>query len=451
MKTVIAITRNSLPIGFLLLLAAIFLSARIDKPFYGYHDWNGVTYGQIARNFAGYGPLLTKFGQVENLPRVTRGEFRFDTHFPPLFTLLLSVPVSLFGSEEWAIRIIPIALSLGSLFLIYHLGNLLYGQRAGLAAATLALLTPIFLYFGKNPMHEILTLPFLLGETVLFYLTVNSNGTLRQKYFRLLVGVATLSLFSGWPAYYPVFAIGVLGFLRTKGKEFLLLLLIPFLTLSLHFFHIRVLTGSFTGGGLGEIIGYRLSLTTGGTRDALTLTGFLGRFLLYSRNMFGLPLLLASAMGFVSQPKLRLYFLVLATGLLHPLVFSNAGYLHDYLQLPFLGFVALTATGFLTRWKDKILLLALLLALGNLWTKWPFTKAMIHSEMSRPEYEVAMNKIAPLAMGETVVLPTSEAILLRGVVTPYYLQSEIEFHDGQSNYYEVKKSPGLVMITPKVD
>ena len=50
---------------FVLLTVAWFLlSIGISKPFIGHHDWNGVQYGNIARNHLHYGLQQTKLAPV---------------------------------------------------------------------------------------------------------------------------------------------------------------------------------------------------------------------------------------------------------------------------------------------------------------------------------------------------------------------------------------------------
>lgn len=435
-----------LKITLVLLVAAALFSLQINKPFYGYHDWNGLTYGQIARNYVKYGPIKTSLGQVENFTTTTKENFLYDTHYPPLFTLLLSIPVFMFGPNEWAIRLLPAFISLLNLFLIYRLGCLLVSPRLGLLASILALCTPIFIYFGKNPVHEPLTLTFILLNTILFYKTLNEKS---PKYFRHLLFSASLSLFSGWPVYYHLPLLTFFGFLKTKKKKFFIFAILPFFGLIIHLLHIKLLTGSFAGGGLIQIILYRLSLTRNSPSDSYTLFQFISRFLLFSRNMFTIPLLLAALPGFFLCGKYRVYLLILATGILHPIVFSNIGYIHDYLQLPFLGFLSLSAAIFFYKVaKQKFLILGLVFGLFSLWSKWPFTTAMINSYMSKPEYDLVINQIKPLKLGDTITLPSNQALLLSGVVTPYYLQTEVEFMGGNTPDFLVVRQEDKLIVKP---
>lgn len=430
------------PIHLVLILALSLLLIQVNKPFYGYHDWNGVTYGQIAQNYTRYGLLSTKLGQVENLSLSNPDNFTYDTHYPPLFTLLLSIPVALFGPQAWAIRLLPIFISLGSLYLIYLLGKTIKNENTGLIAAILSLFTPVFIYFGKNPVHEPLSLFFILLVTYLF---IRPNRSFKPLFITILI-----SLFSSWPVYYIVPLVAIIGFVQTKQKRYLSLLLLPFLVVLLHLAHVKLLTGSFFGGGLGSIIKYRLSIQTPIEKYSFTLSEFISRFSLFSRNMFTLPLVITSAVGFVSLPKYRLPLILLLTGLVHPLIFSNAGYIHDYLQLPALGFVGLSSALVLSKITSKKLLLpvGIILAFLSLSTKLPFTKAMVNSTMSKPEYDLAISVIKPLKVGQNLTLTPEKAVLLKGVVAPYYLQKEIEYTFAKSTSYLVTVKSDKIVITP---
>ncbi len=430
-----------------LLVAAAILSIQITKPFYGYHDWNGITYGQIARNNVRYGLIKTRLGQVENLTPTTPSNFRYDTHYPPLFTLLLSIPVVLFGPHEWSIRLLPIIINLLNLYLIFRLGSLLFFPQIGALASILVLFTPIFTYFGKNPVHEPLTFSFILLNTILLYQAVTKPK--EPKYISYLLTSSLLALFSGWPAYYHLPLLAIYGFLKTDKKLLLSLLLFPFLGLFIHLLHIRLLTGSFTGGGLVEIILYRLSVTRTNLSDAYTLPQFISRFTLFSRNMFTIPLLITSLLGFLTLKKNRFYLILLATGILHSVVFSNIGYIHDYLQLPFLGFISLTSAFFLSKILPQRYLLPFgtLISLLFLSTKLPFTIAMINSYMSKPEYDL-VQQIKNNELGEPQILPRSQAQLLTGVVTPYYLQTQVEYIEGDTDFFQVVRLEDKLIITP---
>ncbi len=433
-------------IFFTLIIAALLLSLQINKPFYGYHDWNGLTYAQIAKNYLRYGSL-TKLGQVTNFSPTTPDNFRYDTHYHPLLTLLLAFFLSIFGFHEWTIRIVPVLFSLSSLFLLSQLVTLWIDAETGLLATIIALFTPVFIYFGKNPVHEPLTLFFILLNTYLFSLHLHHPK--KNKILKWLLVTSLISLFSGWPSYYHLFLIGFFGFRKTKNKFYLLFFTLPFLGLGLLLLHSWFLTGSFVGGGIISILKYRLSLSSSPTTP-ISFFEFARRFALFSRNMFTLPLLIASVLGFYFAKKLRAILLILLTGILHPVIFPNAGYIHDYLQFPALAFIAFSSAIFLKRIIPPrfLLVLGIIFSLLTFSTKLPFAVAMVNSNMSKPEYDLVTNKIKPLDPDGFLILQSSQAKLLSGVVTPFYLGKEVEFTTQESAYYQVINQQNKLVITP---
>lgn len=142
--------------GAIFILSFFWIGQNLDKPFWGEHDWNGVRYGNIARNYLRYGLLQTRLGQVENSGPVLPGEFEYYTRYPPLLPFLIAISYKIFGISEWSTR--------------------LFSLRAGVLAALLVLATPMVGYFGKNPSHEPLTLFFIL---LAFYGYIRARKLLR--------------------------------------------------------------------------------------------------------------------------------------------------------------------------------------------------------------------------------------------------------------------------------
>ena len=105
----------------LLAVAAIFIllsSYQINRPFIGYHDFNNGFWGTFAKNNIRYG-LQTHFALVAN-PEITSPQnLSYYLNHPWLTSLPLSISYLLFGANEISTRLVPLAFSLGTLFLIY--------------------------------------------------------------------------------------------------------------------------------------------------------------------------------------------------------------------------------------------------------------------------------------------------------------------------------------------
>ena len=188
--------------GFLFLLSVILIGQNLDKPFWGEHDWNGVRYGNIARNYLRYGYWETKFGQIENSGEVKNKEFEYYTHYPPLLPILISFSYKLFGVSEWSTRLVPLLATSGSIVLIFLIGVQIWNMRVGILAGLLALATPMVLYFGKNPVHESGTLFFIL---LAFF---GYLATLKRKKYGKIIFILGLILaeMTAWAGYFLILA-----------------------------------------------------------------------------------------------------------------------------------------------------------------------------------------------------------------------------------------------------
>src|SRR3989344_5964149 len=189
-----------------LLLAFSMLMVDIKKPFWGHHDWNSVVYGNIAKNYVKYGYLKTNFGQVTNIDKQESGQFSYYHHYPPLFTIIISVFIHIFGQSEAPIRSSIILFSIILIFYIYKIGALIHSPLMGIFAAITLTLTPIFLYFGKLPTHD----PVVVSiSTVAFYYYLKFIRSNQNKYYAILLGCLFIGGLINWSAFYvaPVLAL----------------------------------------------------------------------------------------------------------------------------------------------------------------------------------------------------------------------------------------------------
>ena len=88
--------KNFLPavvvlVGFSLLLY------KFNKPFIGQHDWNGVVYGQQAKNFVRLGFMPLKFGATLATADALPETYKYLTHYTPVLPILISFSYRLFG------------------------------------------------------------------------------------------------------------------------------------------------------------------------------------------------------------------------------------------------------------------------------------------------------------------------------------------------------------------
>lgn len=337
-------------ITILLFLTAFFLVGQnLDKPFWGEHDWNGVRYGNIARNYLRYGFWETKFGQVENSGWVRVGEFEYYTHYPPLLPILISLSYKIFGIFEWSTRLIPLLATSASLVLILLIGTSLEDFKRGLIAGLLALATPLVLYFGKNPSHESLTTFFIL----LSFWGYLSYQKKHKKIFWIifLVGLIFAQL-TAWAAYFMIVALTIYHAIKrdwVRIKDLFLAWLVSILLFILQLVHVFILTGSVSGGGLFESLLQRSGVQSDIQPKEFNLFNYILKLRLWSSIQFSSTLsllviiwMMVTKIGF-KKNEWPVFVLGLS-GLIYISLFSNSVFIHNYLIFYFLPFMALAGS-----------------------------------------------------------------------------------------------------------
>ena len=264
---------NKLLVLGIIVLASFLLSINIGKPFIGQHDWNGVVYGQQAKNFYRYGLIPLKFGATMATADIQPEERKYLTHYTPVLPVLISFSYRFLGVSEWSTRLVPVVASLASVFFVMLLGKELISFRAGIMAGILMAVTPIFIYYGKNPVHEVVLLPFALLSFYSYQLFLKTN---KEKWWKILLLSSAVAMLIGWSGYYATGLIFIHGILfRRKWKiRFLQLPLISVTLLAIFFFHSTILSPQ-AAGDLQNIFFARL----GGT--SISLIDFLTKEIIY--------------------------------------------------------------------------------------------------------------------------------------------------------------------------
>lgn len=125
-----------------LVLAAATRFLEVGRPFFGHHDFHTAFF-----TLGGAGRRL--------------GEY---TNWPPLTDAFYGLSLFLFGQEEWAVRVLPILLSLGTIVLVYLIGKEIFNTETGLLAALLLAILPGDIYFAR-----IVTFTFFIALTIWAY------------------------------------------------------------------------------------------------------------------------------------------------------------------------------------------------------------------------------------------------------------------------------------------
>lgn len=141
----------------ILLLATAFRLYRIDAPYVDAHSWRQVTNADIAR-------LWTEQPINIFFPPVSWGgpDGYVGLEFP-LLQALTAVVWRVTGWDEPIGRLVPVAISLLSLWLMYLLGTRLFGRPAGRAAAFVLAFSPAYVYFSRTLLSDVPMVCFSIG------------------------------------------------------------------------------------------------------------------------------------------------------------------------------------------------------------------------------------------------------------------------------------------------
>ncbi|MBI3559326.1 glycosyltransferase family 39 protein [Candidatus Gottesmanbacteria bacterium] len=366
-------SKNFLPPFFLGIIAVLILVYQINKPFVGHHDFNNVFYGNMARNLLRYPLSETKLGQVTNSGWVQNShEFVYHTHHPPLLVWLLAVSYKLFGIFEVSTRLVPVVFSVLTVVFFYFLVRRLSNGKVALATAVFWLTTPLFIYFGKMAVQEVLVLFFFVFSFWVYFFAP-----------KLLLPALFLAALSGWPGYYVSFII----WLYDRKKT--IVLAVPFLAFGLHLFQNWLLTGLALGGGLASAFTLR--------SGSVALLPYLQKEASWILAYFTKPLVILSVVGLLVLPKHSVTpFLIF--GLTHLIFFRQAVERHDYLIYYLLPFITLSAAWFLERIlkNNKLFFLAvIIIAAASFWSGRFFSQALLASDYAKDGYTVGrlINKV----------------------------------------------------------
>lgn len=326
---------NKLHILLLILLVPLLLSYKLTWPFWGHHEFNGVYYGMIAKNYLRYGLLATKGGQVNNLYPAPASDWSFHVNHPATYPLLLAAAFVIFGSSESTARLLSITASVFGIIFLGKFLSTMYKDRVSWLAVIVLLFAPLFLYYGSLPVFEPILFPVVTAGLWKYWAT-------RMK--KLPWSVITISFVTAlidWPGFWLPIFLAVYELFTRKRKRFSAFLiggaLLAFLLILAHQ---AIVTGSAVE-ALTSVFSYRLGIS----QQPYTTLAWVRLLLARTRAFWGLPIIVAAALGFLiafrNNRKLAGFLsLVLGLSLAHIFVFRNITWYHDYMlyhTIPFVG------------------------------------------------------------------------------------------------------------------
>jgi len=359
----------------LLLVAWGFLTVRIDAPFFGHHDANGVWISAAARNWRLYGVDQLGLIPVVNRSAATPDTFSAYGNHPPLVVYAIAVSIGVLGETELAARLIPALCTLVSSAAFYTLARRLWDDKTAFWSAGFYALTPMLLYFGRMPNHEAPALMFI----ALF-------GVVLQRWIKRpsragWIALATLIVCGVWTAWGAVLLMACLTiaalFLVERGRRFELsaLGIVALLALAL----LMAVYEASSPGSVSRLLG-AFSLRSSNVESFyqpaadFTLIQWLQRQLGDIVLFFTPPVLMLGGFGVWrivrrGTPIQRAFTVALAlAALAYVIILRNAVYEHDFYKIyfaPALAFgCAVVVRAALVRrsWQRRLVLISILLS-----------------------------------------------------------------------------------------
>jgi hypothetical protein len=193
------VNRHHLLLGLVLLYAASFRFAVLNRPFDYDAEGSGSLNGVLARSYLRFDWAHTHGMPVLSLDPARAPEIVSYPDHPPLVPLLIVPSYRFFGVGEWQTRL-PIALTtLGAIVALYQLLACVASPRVGLIAAALFAATPMTLYFGG--FADVVGMPLLLVTLLALYAYLRFNRSPGLQTFSLCLAAFALAGICDWPAF----------------------------------------------------------------------------------------------------------------------------------------------------------------------------------------------------------------------------------------------------------
>ena len=434
----------------ILILAFKLLLVNIDKPFWGHHDWNSAVYSNIARNYIRYGYLETKFGQVTNADLQDKKSFSYIPHYPPLLPILISFSFKILGQTENSARLVPVIFSLILIFFLYQIGKELHSKMLGIFASMSVVLTPIFLYFGKLPVHDtIVPAVSVFG----FWTYVKFIKTKKLKYYIFLLASVVIGGLINWSAFYLVVALcfhQLIADRKFREKKIFTLIPLSIGIFSIHLIHVHSLgiDSASAFSNLAERVNPYLTADLYG----FSLIKYIKQELLLLRVYYTLPIFLGSFLFFLwfiySFVKRNLTFAqtlvasFFVYGIIQIAVFSQLSFIHDYMIYYLLPFLILSFSlitfRILQNLRKKLLYpIVLVTILSFIFIdKLPFTNALLATSMHEKGYNAAKIIKSQIFPGEVAFVGSGSYKEFEEVFIAYYSERQVTYGEKLPENFE---------------
>lgn len=350
----------------LTVIAFVILLYQINKPFWGQFDWTGSWFATIAGNYLQIDISKTLLAPITTAGTQDKTLWTFYNHYPVTYPLIVAGSMAIFGNYEWSVRIVSVIFTVLTIMAFYLLCRKFFHPLVGIFGIICILVTPMFIYYGKLPVHEQGVL-FLSLMAVYFYLGKNA---------KLMTLFTALAFMVSWTGAYMLFLISIHVFLTQKKiwRQFLPAYLILIIIALLHLLHIYISSDiKDFAGALAE------RTTSGGSPVNFVIKQVQWFLALYTK-----PLALISLSGLIFLRKQPLLLMFFAWGFFQWFVVNRIMWIHDYMLIYFLPFVALSCGLFFFKvWEKNRIFCGVILFITlsfSLFLSFPFTKALLNSK-----------------------------------------------------------------------
>lgn len=337
---------------FIIAAIGFIFSININKPFIGHHDFNSAFFSIIADNLSKYSVIKTKLGQIENSGSNAINVPVFYTHNVPLFTWILSLTFFLFGKGEVQARTISILFSIGCVIFIYKIAKRIFSKLIATLSILFYAFSSMIIYFSGIVFPEPISIFFSLAS---FYFYINWTNKRNTNDYIYLAVFSFLALLTVWGSYFlpPFIVAHYLIFVKKKDyKKIVMFTFIPGFTFLLFLSHIKLLTGSYFGGGLMEAFLFRTNQDSN-QLYSFSLINFINRETHLLIAYYSKLTILLVAIWFInylncllnkkSTKEHNLLLILFAWGVSYPLFFTNASYIHDYFLIYLAPFISISS------------------------------------------------------------------------------------------------------------
>jgi len=143
----------------------------------------------------------------------------FKFHLSPLYFFLLRYWMKLFGMTEVSLRYLSAVSGIGSIFLTYRVGRILFNKRVGIISSVFISLSPFHLFHSQDARHYSLFVFLTLLSMLLFLKILNESFEKKCKLYIFYAIATVLLLYTHLWGIFVVLAQNIFFFLRKHDEK----------------------------------------------------------------------------------------------------------------------------------------------------------------------------------------------------------------------------------------